>query len=513
MGSHPGCERPVMQQQRTLGDVILRQIDHLRNAEFNRIDGRKTLQICFIRAVVDQKRDLIRNPHAPLRQQLMETVTELAAGGEKGLGQRLKRLRYIMTGVPDETAAARPVRMVAQKFIHKRIAAVAVAAPVIIGEHADRMNADAAQVSGGEFSAEIEYGGKAVGGCAGKVVHKRLFEAELSEKHLWEAGKGRLYGVRLQFEGDTVYSYFGLRDVRYEGKTFLLNGKPLFQRLVLDQGYYEKGIYTPEKEECFAEDIRLAREAGFNGARLHQKLFDPRYLFECDRTGFIVWGEYPSWGMEYHDLAGLGAFLGEWREAMERDFNRPSVITWCPLNEVWDDLDDARLGRDVRFVDAVYSFTKALDPTRPCVDVSGGTHGNRTDVADFHCYDVFEKLKERMEGAFRGQFDFMQMYREGEGIGYKGEPLNLSEFGGVSVGGDGWGYETAGSEEQFVADYERTVRYLLSCGQLSGFCYTQLYDVEQEQNGLYTYGRKPKFSEEGMRRIRAANEAPAAIEK
>ena len=125
MGSHPGCERPVMQQQRTLGDVILRQIDHLRNAEFNRIDGRKTLQICFIRAVVDQKRDLIRNPHAPLRQQLMETVTELAAGGEKGLGQRLKRLRYIMTGVPDETAAARPVRMVAQKFIHKRIAAVA----------------------------------------------------------------------------------------------------------------------------------------------------------------------------------------------------------------------------------------------------------------------------------------------------------------------------------------------------------------------------------------------------
>lgn len=365
----------------------------------------------------------------------------------------------------------------------------------------------------GEFSAEIEYGGKAVGGCAGKVVHKRLFEAELSEKHLWEAGKGRLYGVRLQFEGDTVYSYFGLRDVRYEGKTFQLNGKPLFQRLVLDQGYYEKGIYTPEKEECFAEDIRLAKEAGFNGARLHQKLFDPRYLFECDRTGFIVWGEYPSWGMEYHDLAGLGAFLGEWREAMERDFNRPSIITWCPLNEVWDDLDDARLGRDVRFVDAVYSFTKALDPTRPCVDVSGGTHGNRTDVADFHCYDVFEKLKERMEGAFRGQFDFMQMYREGEGIGYKGEPLNLSEFGGVSVGGDGWGYETAGSEEQFVADYERTVRYLLSCGQLSGFCYTQLYDVEQEQNGLYTYGRKPKFSEEGMRRIRAANEAPAAIEK
>ncbi len=376
----------------------------------------------------------------------------------------------------------------------------------------------------GDFSAEITYEGRPMGSCAGWLSYKGEFEIALSEKHLWECGAGRLYRVRLCFGKDEVFSYFGLRDVRYEGKRFLLNGKSIFQRLVLDQGYYEGGVYTPASDAAFLADIRAAMDLGFNGARLHQKVFDPHYLYLCDRLGFMVWGEYPSWGMEYYDLAGLGTFLSEWKEAMERDCNRPSVVTWCPLNETWESLSDTRKWRDVRFVDAVYAFTKALDPTRPCVDVSGGCHGHKTDVADYHCYDGFALLQERMCKAMRGEMDFLKMYCEGDGIAYAGEPQNLSEFGGVSFGGRrieqtqcvqeevAWGYDSVSDEDSFVQNYERTIRMLLACEQLSGFCYTQLYDVEQEENGLLTYARGAKFSEDGMRRIREANRMPAAIE-
>ena len=365
----------------------------------------------------------------------------------------------------------------------------------------------------GEFRAEISYKGRPVGACGGHLTYRGTFSAALSEKHLWGLGEGRLYRVRLQFGEDTVYSYFGLRDARYEGRTFLLNGRPVFQRLVLDQGYYPEGVYTPRSVADFCRDIELAQGLGFNGARLHQKVFDPKFLCLCDLYGYMVWGEYPSWGTRMRDLAALGAFLGEWREAVERDFNHPCIVTWCPLNEMWNDFQDARWLRDVRFVDAVYAFTKALDPSRPCVDTSGGLHGHKTDIADFHCYDGFAKLRQRMDAAAAGAPDFEKMYLPGEGIGYGGEPMNLSEFGGVRFGdADGWGYESEKGEEAFVARYEKTVALLLGYEPLSGFCYTQLYDVEQEQNGLFRYDRSPKLSEEGMRRIRAANLAAAACE-
>lgn len=133
-------------------------------------------------------------------------------------------------------------------------------------------------------------------------------------------------------------------------------------------------------------DIRLSMGLGFNGARLHQKVFEPRFLYHCDRLGYMVWGEFPSWGVKYDGLSALGAVAGEWTEAVERDFNHPCIVTWCPLNETWENLDDPTKVRDVRFVDAMYALTKALDPTRPCVDVSGGYHGHRTDLYDFHDY-------------------------------------------------------------------------------------------------------------------------------
>lgn len=383
-------------------------------------------------------------------------------------------------------------------------------------EHA-RVGAEICTQGEGELSVIVRYQGRTVGSVSTQICFRKRVDIALSEKHLWEIGAGRLYDVEIAFRTDRVNSYFGLRDVRYEGHKFLLNGKSVFQRLVLDQGYYPDGVYTAPTAEAMRGDIERALALGFNGARLHQKLFEPRYLYECDRAGYLVWGEYASWGMHYDTLDALGIFTAQWREAVERDFNHPCIVQWCPLNEVWEDLDDKRRQRDVRFVEAVFALTKVLDETRPCVDTSGGYHGRHTDVFDFHCYHTPERMREYMHDLERyGKLTMDTLYPPMPEAVYDGrQPTQASEYGGVAyvAGGGGWGYRTSSSEEAFVGDYVAMTQLLLDCEKVCGFCYTQLYDVEQEQNGLYTYDRRPKVSAEGMRRIAECNRGIAAIER
>lgn len=371
-----------------------------------------------------------------------------------------------------------------------------------------------------EAEVTIGYDGRTVGFAA--VSAGEPANIALQERHLWEVGKGRLYDVTIRYGQDEVKSYFGLRSVGYEGKKFLLNGKSVFQRLVLDQGYYPQGIYTAADERELKRDIELSMALGFNGARLHQKVFDPYFLYLCDRAGYMVWGEFASWGIQNETLEAKDTFLRQWSEVIARDANHPCIVTWCPMNEAWTN-EESGAARDIRLVEAVYALTKRLDGTRPCVDVSGGYHSYETDIVDFHCYDPYDKLKERIEKMERGEIDFLNVYLAGEGPAYAGEPLNLSEFGGIAYRskeeaepreeGEAWGYDSIGDEESFLGNYERTAELLLKSPSLSGFCYTQLYDVEQEQNGLYTYARKAKFSERGMERIRKANAMRAAIEE
>lgn len=376
----------------------------------------------------------------------------------------------------------------------------------------------------GDAHVRVTYRGREVGRAAGAVCGKRAWEIALSETHLWEEGCGRLYDVTVAFGDDTVKSYFGLRSVECKDKKFFLNGKSVFQRLVLDQGYYPRGIYTAASVEEMRADIVRATSLGFNGARLHQKVFDERFLYECDKAGYMVWGEYASWGMEYGDVEGIGAFISEWSETVEQYFNHPSIVTWCPLNETWESLRDGKTPRDARAVECAYAVTKILDPTRPCVDTSGGYHGRFTDIADFHSYDGYDALKAHIDKAAFSRPDFAKMYAEGEDTGYRGEPLHLSEFGGTTFAGaaagrcacvcetEAWGYNVAGSEAAFVTNYVKTVRMLLASKMLSGFCYTQLYDIEQEQNGFYTYDRKCKLSDEAAEKIASCNREIAAIE-
>ena len=158
----------------------------------------------------------------------------------------------------------------------------------------------------------------------------------LSKLKAWEPGNATIYDLEIKFGDDKVRSYFGLRDIALEDYKFMLNGKSIFQRTVLDQGFYRRGIYTAENDEELKRDITLSMALGFNGARLHQKVFDPRFLYFCDLMGYMVWGEYASWGIDYSNPKAVDIFLSEWREALGRNYNHPAIIGWCPFNETWD---------------------------------------------------------------------------------------------------------------------------------------------------------------------------------
>lgn len=361
----------------------------------------------------------------------------------------------------------------------------------------------------GAFKAEAFYDGRLVGSFEKTAAGFVSGDIKLSETHLWEVGCGRLYDLKITFGGDEISSYFGLRDIRIDGYKVLINGKSVFQRLVLDQGFYADGIYTAPSDEALEKDIRLSLAVGFNGARLHQKVFESRFLYHCDRLGYIVWGEFGNWGLDYSRDGALEAMLPQWCESVARDFNHPAIVGWCPFNETWD--RDGRKQND-ELLRIVYRVTKQLDETRPCIDTSGNFHVE-TDIFDVHDYEqkveIFKGNYDRLmtEGVLFERFPDRQEY-DGK------KPAFVSEYGGIqwSLGsrGDAWGYGNAPkSEQEFIDRYKGLTDALLDNERMFGFCYTQLYDIEQEQNGLYYYDRSPKFDPELFRRI---NSRKAAIE-
>ena len=363
----------------------------------------------------------------------------------------------------------------------------------------------------GTFTVKASFEGRPCGEASARAENGfAAVTLPLSELHLWDVGRGNLYDLTLTFGGDSVKSYAGMREVRIEGRSVLLNGRPVFQRLVLDQGFYPDGIYTAPDDSALVRDIELSLAAGFNGARLHQKVFEPRFLYHCDRLGYLAWGEMANWGLDYSNPAALEAFLGEWLDALGRDFNHPSIVGWCPFNETWD-----REGR--RQLDSllamVYRVTKQLDPTRPCIDTSGNFHVV-TDIYDVHDYEQDPASFAAHYEAFRtgGAFYDAQAARQQ----YDGKkPMFVSEYGGIKWNPQGdvekaWGYgDGPATEEAFIERYRGLTEALLSNPNMFGFCYTQLYDVEQETNGLYTYSREPKFD---MAVFHAINTQPAACE-
>lgn len=366
-------------------------------------------------------------------------------------------------------------------------------------------------------------------GEAALSVEDGFFTAQLdlSETHLWEPGKGGLYTLLLSFGEDRVKSYFGLRTAKFQGRKFLLNGKSLFQRFVLDQGFYPDGIYTAPTEEDLVKDIQLSFAAGFNGARLHEKVFEARFLYHCDRLGYLVWGEYPNWGLDHAHPLSTETYLNQWSEAVERDFNHPAIIGWCPFNETWGYREEREKNA---LLTSLYKLTKRLDPTRPCID-SSGNYRILSEVYDIHDYDQdtqsfqarWDGLTDRIRetgGVIPAEDPFFNSAPEGPSgrapffnQPYDNQPIFVSEYGGIRWPDDtveGWGYGNApATPEEFFARYKGLTEALLNNPEIFGFCYTQLYDVEQEVNGLYTYGRAQKFD---IILIRKINQQKAAIE-
>lgn len=352
-------------------------------------------------------------------------------------------------------------------------------------------------------------------------------QLDLSETHLWKPGKGGLYTLLLSFGEDRAKSYFGLRTAKFQGRKFLLNGKSLFQRFVLDQGFYPDGIYTAPTEEDLVKDIQLSFAAGFNGARLHEKVFEARFLYHCDRLGYLVWGEYPNWGLDHAHPLSTETYLNQWSEAVERDFNHPAIIGWCPFNETWGYREEREKNA---LLTSLYKLTKRLDPTRPCID-SSGNYRILSEVYDIHDYDQdtqsfqarWDGLTDRIRetgGVIPAEDPFFNSAPEGPSgrapffnQPYDNQPIFVSEYGGIRWPDDtveGWGYGNApATPEEFFARYKGLTEALLNNPEIFGFCYTQLYDVEQEVNGLYTYGRAQKFD---IGLIQKINQQKAAIE-
>ena len=324
---------------------------------------------------------------------------------------------------------------------------------------------------------------------------KDVITVKMSEKHLWEVGHGRLYTVILRCGADKISSYFGLRSTEFKNGKYMLNNSSLFMRLVLDQGYYPDGIYTAPYVYALENDINLSEACGFNGARLHQKVFEPLFLNYCDRHGYLVWGEYPSWGISAADEDACNVIIPEWKEVIDRDFNHPAIIGWCPLNEtMFDPLNDENAKeKQAENTKEIYYFTKKYDPTRPCIDASGGIH-YETDCYDIHDYEQDTIVFAQKFEPFGNGKELIENFSNRQHYDGK-QPVFVSEYGGTAINPEegAWGYgNCARTSDEFVERFTALSDVLLRNERICGLCYTQLYDIEQEKNGLYTYDRQPK---------------------
>jgi len=341
---------------------------------------------------------------------------------------------------------------------------------------------------------------------------------------LWGPGEPNLYDISLELLAangailDQARSYGGLRSVAIDGMAVKINGKTVFQRQVLDQGYYPNGIMTAPTDEALKQDIELAMAAGFNAARLHQKVFEERFLYHADCLGYLVWGEFGDWGGTSHSPIGqirdgfyhqpAAAMITQWLEVLQRDYSHPAIIGWCPLNETHQDIEDQMTTLDDA-TRGMFLATKAMDTSRPVLDASGYAHRvPEADVYDCHDYQQDAgKLRDNQAGLADGK-PYSNQARWS--IPYAGQPFFVSEFGGiwwnpnVKEGEASWGYgERPKTIEEFYERFKGLCDALLDSPNMFGYCYTQLTDVFQEQNGVFFFDRRAKFDVDKLHAIQS----------
>jgi beta-galactosidase/beta-glucuronidase len=339
-------------------------------------------------------------------------------------------------------------------------------------------------------------------------------------KH-WSPESPNLYDLTIRlFDGaellDEVKSYFGLRGIEIRHGQLLLNGEATYLKMVLDQGYWPEGLLAAPSDEALQTDIGWVKMLGFNGVRKHQKIEDPRWLYWCDRLGLLVWEEMPNareWSPQSEEL-----LAAEWKRAVRRDYSHPCIIAWVPVNESmgFPGLGQQHPGQ-YAFIERMVANTRRLDSTRPVIDNDGWEHTDITDICAIHDYTpTADKLRERYQEKARGGALPATVWIGDKplfarGSRYRGQPVVLSEVGGFlaippHVPEEERDmlyqfYASVQTPEEFLEKYEGLMSGIASLNFLSGFCYTQLTDIEQEINGLLTYDRKPKLAPESIAAI------------
>lgn len=297
---------------------------------------------------------------------------------------------------------------------------------------------------------------------------------------------------------DRVKSYTALRALGIQGDRFILNGRPLMLRLVLDQGYWPESGITAPNDDALLEDVLLAKRLGFNGVRKHQKIEAPRYLYWADRVGLLVWEEMPS--AYRYTRSSIERLTREWIEVLNRDCSHPCIVAWVPFNESWGVPDLPTSHAQRHYVQALYHLTKTFDPTRPVIG-NDGWESIATDIIGIHDYDDKPEQIAARYGLNQVEGLLFKRERPGgrmlmvDGMTRADQPIVLTEFGGIALSqnkDETWGYSRSETSSDFLERYERLLETVRSLPALAGFCYTQFADTYQEANGLLFADRRPK---------------------
>ncbi len=368
-----------------------------------------------------------------------------------------------------------------------------------------------------ELTSNVDFNGERVAQVTTRVVD--CYPAHNiwlgKEEHLWNVLDPSLYDltVVLTIDGvivDEIGSYFGMRSIEFAEGIIKLNGKPLYQKLILDQGYWHTSNITPPSEKALEKDIDDMIAMGFNGCRKHQKVEDERFLYHADIRGYIVWGEMPSsyqyiWEKDKTTVcpqtpSARENFAREWELAVCQQYNHACVLCWVPINESWgvDDILFDKVQQD--FVNYLYELTAAHDSTRPIITNDGWEHTVSDYLTIHHYTQNGEELRDFFKDVDKCTQRIFDSHHKGafaDGYGYTGQPILISEFGGTSfvkdIDDNKWGYgEAVKSDEEFINRFCSLIEGIYANPHIQGFCYTQLSDVYHEVNGLMTFDRQPK---------------------
>ena len=306
---------------------------------------------------------------------------------------------------------------------------------------------------------------------------------------------------------DEIGSYFAMREIRIDGPNILLNGHPLYQRLILDQGYWRDSHLTAPSEEALIEDIDKIHALGYNGLRKHQKIEDERFLYWCDVKGMLVWSEMAD-AYQYSDYA-VEEFAKEWMEIVRQNYNHPCIITWTPINESWGVSQVETRRVEQHFTEAVYHLTKSFDMMRPVI-VNDGWEHTISDIITLHDYEEVGDTLYKRYTEYKDQIMTTEVYHSSgksafaNGYEYKGQPMIISEYGGIAFNNDdsGWGYgNKVNTKEDFIRRFDDITTAVKKIPYCCGFCYTQVSDVQQEINGLMDIDRNFKVEPEVIKEI------------